>query len=1103
MGIFRYTTMNRVLLLFLLLISFSFRGNATHVLGGDITWQCQGGDYVFQLVFYRDCNGGIVNPVSETIDVWGHPTLTAVTLNFQSRTDISPLCTQVPGGPPALDCGTGQGGGNGVGAIEKIVYVSDPVTISGTPPATGWVFTYQNFARNGNIVNLIDPDQKGITLTSKMYEVANSPGGCVDNSPQFLQDPYFVSCAGDPYTYNMNAIDPDLDSLHISFGTPLDHFPSQTYTPPGIPAELLYENGFSATSPTPGVTLNAGNIPAQLNPNSGELTFLSNNAGSYAIKIVARSYRNGILIAEVDREIQVIVSNCNGTNSPPQITGPFGGSFVTTINAGDLVNFTLNSTDVELLQDGSPQSNHLSASGFMFGSNLTSNAGCASGPCATLNTNPLITGVQGVSTDFSWQTDCSHLVTTFNGTEDVVPFHFVFKVQDDYCPVPKVSYATVTINVINPGIIQATEINCIQSDASGDVTLTWNQVADPTGTFDSYQIFTVENGLVGTVPAIGTTTFTDPGVGQQFHYYVAVASGCDGNSLSYSDTVSNIYLDLINPTNGTAVLQWNDPTDPALAGMNDYYHIYREFPAGTWTLYDSLPYGTNSYIDTIDICDIFLNYQIVLPNQPCDFTSNIAGDQFEDMITPDIPVISSVTVDTLTGGVTISWNQNAQVDTYGYVIYTLNSSGIIVELDTVWGLPNTTYTHFPNTDNGALTYSVAAFDSCFTVAVPPTYQTSAKAPIHTSIFVTPSLDICAREVTINWTGYVGWANVDSYEVFAQWTGQPWMSFGTTTGTSFNLPILDGQNYCFAVKAVSSDGQESFSNVSCIFTSSPSQPNYNYLQVATVDAEEVLLRQHIDNSAPITEMAIERKIGTDPFEEIARIPVNSGALTYTDQDVDVQSESYVYRMRVIDSCSNEGGVSNEAETILLRVQFDDLSKISYLNWNAYRQFNGSVIAYNVYRGIDGVFGSSPIASLGSNELSFEDDMNSIISSGQICYFVEAIEATNVYNFSEISRSNEVCLVLPPLIYIPNAFMPDGINKVFKPIISDFDASDYEFVILNRWGQTLFQTNAYDEGWNGVTQSSGKEANGGSYVYIVSVKDANGVETLVHGHVNLLR
>ncbi len=1103
MGIFRYTSMNRFYLLFFLLLSLSFRGNATHIMGGDITWTCQGGDYVFQLVFYRDCNGAIVNPVSENIQVWNHPTLTDITVNFQSRTDISPLCTQVPGGDAPLDCGTGQGGGNGIGAIEKVVYVSDPITISGVPPANGWVFTYQNFARNGNIVNLIDPDTKGITLTSKMYEIPNAAVGCVDNSPQFLQDPYFVSCLGDPYAYNMNAIDPDLDSLHISFGTPLDHFPNQSYNPPSAPVELLYEPGYSATSPTPGTSLNPGNVPAQLDPSTGELTFLSNNMGNYAVKVVARSYRNGVLIAEVDREIQLIVLNCTGTNTAPQIAGPFGGLFETTVNAGDLVNFTLSSTDVEVLQDGSPQNNILSASGYLFGPNITSTAGCNGGPCATLDATPLITGVQGVSTTFNWQTDCGHLVTTANGTEDLIPFHFVFKIQDDYCPVPKVSYATVTINVVNPGIIQAPEINCIQSDATGDFTITWDQIADPFGTFTEYRIYTEETGLIGTVPSISTTSFTMPAPGQEFHFYLGVASGCDGNAVTYSDTVSNIFLDLINPSNGTAVLQWNDPATPPLPSMNDYYHIYREFPAGTWTLYDSVPYGATSYIDTIDICDVFLNYQIVLPNLPCDFTSNISGDQFEDMITPDIPVIDLVTIDTLTNGVTLNWNQNSQPDTYGYVVYTMDANGVIVELDTVWGIANTSYTHFPNTGNNELTYSVAAFDSCFTVSIPPTYQTSAKAPVHTTVFVTTELNICAREVDLTWTEYEGWSGIDQYEVFAKWEGQPWMSFGTMTGTSFNLSIEDGKNYCFAIKATSIDGQESFSNVACVYTSSPTQPAYNYLQVATVNDGKIVLREHIDDSVPITEIAIERRTGTNPFEEIVRIPVNSGTLTYTDEDVDVQIQSYSYRARVLDSCGNEGAVSNQARTILLDVQKDDVSKISYLNWSAYREFNGSIIAYNVYRGIDGVFNPSPIASLPSYDLSFEDDMNDIISTGDICYYVEAIEATNVFGINEVSRSNEVCIVLPPLIYVPNAFMPDGVNTIFKPVLSDFDASDYDFRIFNRWGQVVFQTNNYEEGWDGIITSTNREASGGTYLYMVSVKDANGVEVLTRGHVTLLR
>ena len=85
--------MKKLAFLFFLLLSSNFIW-ASHVMGGEITWQCTGGNtYQFQLVFYRDCNGAEVNIVSETIRVWNHPTLTEITLPFVYREDISPSCT--------------------------------------------------------------------------------------------------------------------------------------------------------------------------------------------------------------------------------------------------------------------------------------------------------------------------------------------------------------------------------------------------------------------------------------------------------------------------------------------------------------------------------------------------------------------------------------------------------------------------------------------------------------------------------------------------------------------------------------------------------------------------------------------------------------------------------------------------------------------------------------------------------------------------------------------------------------------------------------------------------------------------------------------------
>ena len=56
-----------------------------------------------------------------------------------------------------------------------------------------------------------------------MFPTPNSiNNSCTDSSPKFLQSPYFVTCAGSEYRYNMNAVDPDLDSLQFDFGIPYE-----------------------------------------------------------------------------------------------------------------------------------------------------------------------------------------------------------------------------------------------------------------------------------------------------------------------------------------------------------------------------------------------------------------------------------------------------------------------------------------------------------------------------------------------------------------------------------------------------------------------------------------------------------------------------------------------------------------------------------------------------------------------------------------------------------------------------------------------------------------------------------------------------------------
>jgi hypothetical protein len=51
--------------------------------------------------------------------------------------------------------------------------------------------------------------------------------------------------------------------------------------------------------------------------------------------------------------------------------------------------------------------------------------------------------------------------------------------------------------------------------------------------------------------------------------------------------------------------------------------------------------------------------------------------------------------------------------------------------------------------------------------------------------------------------------------------------------------------------------------------------------------------------------------------------------------------------------------------------------------------------------------------------------------------------------------------------------------------------------------LYETSDARVGWNGNIKETGKVACDGTYFYLLTVKDGNGVEILKQGYVNLLR
>lgn len=91
----------------------------------------------------------------------------------------------------------------------------------------------------------------------------------------------------------------------------------------------------------------------------------------------------------------------------------------------------------------------------------------------------------------------------------------------------------------------------------------------------------------------------------------------------------------------------------------------------------------------------------------------------------------------------------------------------------------------------------------------------------------------------------------------------------------------------------------------------------------------------------------------------------------------------------------------------------------------------------------------------------------------------------------------------IVYVPNAFTPDGDakNPTFFPVISGIDPLSYEFLIFNRWGELIFQSQFPGQGWDGVY--NGLLSQQDVYVWKLKVTDVSGKSHSYIGHVTLIR
>jgi len=559
---------------------------------------------------------------------------------------------------------------------------------------------------------------------------------------------------------------------------------------------------------------------------------------------------------------------------------------------------------------------------------------------------------------------------------------------------------------------------------------------------------------------------------------------------------------LNNSGNGYASLSWNPMRNPLPSTHNPWYLIYREYPAGIFTLIDSIYAPTAptpmTFSDQITICDDTIKYRIeVRDSSGCSSFSAIKGDRFADRIPPAIAVIDSVSLDNA-GNAIISWYSNPSFDTYSYVIIQPASPvSPEVYVDTVYGLNSTVLFSSISGNNDPQTFQVIAIDSC--------NNPTAPSAIHTSVFLQTNFDPCSRSSILEWTPYDFWGVQPLYQVLVSVNGGAEIVLDSTMLTTYTDTLLaSGSTYCYRVRALDTVAVKSVtSNRVCVTPNFPPPPAFCYLRKVTILSEDqVTVTAYVDAAAVIDGYLLYRSNSpTGPFVEVAAQYISGvSSVTFTD-NVPTNIGPYYYQVVAVDSCGNHVRNSQVSQSIFLSGVAAPEFK-NFLDWTFYADWPTGVSRYVIYQEVDGV--NIPLMTLTSLDSSYIDEViGKYYSGGEFCYFVEAIESSGNPNFFiDTSRSNIICLEHEPVIFIPNAFHPGGVwNEIFYPSNGFVSEVNYSLEIFNRWGEMIFKTNDPYEGWDGVT--NGRSAPEGVYVYRLKAMSPTGSDIERVGSVTLIR
>ncbi|MES2565726.1 MAG: PKD domain-containing protein [Bacteroidota bacterium] len=266
--------MNKLLILFIFFLSLSVR--ASHISGGQITYQCLGNNvYQVKLTYFWDCEGGFNPGTSQTINVDGCGTALTVVVNQSTLT---------PGDGVSAD---GLCPNSGLTTCKKRIEYIGNITLPSA--CNNWVFSIGSCCRGGNITNI-----SGGTSASYYHMASlNNTSVTCNNSPDITIGTLPNFCVNQPACFNLGATEVDGHTLSYAFVAAY-----QTAT-----TFVTYNAGYTGGVPITGITID---------PATGQINFTPTTIGDFVITVqITEKDANGNIIGTIMRDFQVIVTNCS------------------------------------------------------------------------------------------------------------------------------------------------------------------------------------------------------------------------------------------------------------------------------------------------------------------------------------------------------------------------------------------------------------------------------------------------------------------------------------------------------------------------------------------------------------------------------------------------------------------------------------------------------------------------------------------------------------------------------------------------------------------------------------------------------------------------